>query len=57
MKKRESMEMKELRKIREKIYNDIKKMSKAEMIEYFRNGADSFKSELANYIQNSKNKI
>jgi len=51
MKARESIVMKELRRTRRKIYNDIKGMSKEEIINYFRAGADKFTRELKEFQQ------
>lgn len=49
MKARESVVMKELRKTREKIYQDIKGMSRKEMIKYFYAGAEKFRKELKEF--------
>jgi len=51
MKARESIVMKELRRTRRKIYNDIKGMNKEEIINYFRAGADKFTRELKEFQQ------
>jgi len=49
LKSRESVVMKELRKTREKMYQDIKDMSREEMIRYFCTGADKFRKELKKF--------
>ncbi len=46
--------MKELRKIRRKIYQDIKGMDKEQMVNYFRMGADKFRKELAQFHSQNK---
>jgi len=49
-----SFKMKELRKIRRKIYQDIKGMDKEQMVNYFRMGADKFRKELAQFHSQNK---
>ncbi|MDR3198956.1 MAG: hypothetical protein LBU34_13910 [Planctomycetaceae bacterium] len=46
--------MKELRKIRRKIYNEIKNLSIEEQMEYFHKGAERFDERMAKYRKEKK---